>query len=528
MRIVKRISGKVNDVIFIAYLFIVWSIYIFVSYMDIAGSKLTIFLFMMVILGIICWTAPGILKQLKRICISSNTYLGKKKKNFFYCIFCGINFLVLYIWFLAYYPGAFSPDSLSQYQQAISGSYNDWHPVWHTLLVFTLPLKITGQVSSIVLFQIIYFSIILGYMVLTIYEFGTFKCACLVQAFILLNPYTGCIVMYPWKDVTFAITAVFAMTCIVKNYFTNGQWLEKKGRVLLLAVVLANATLFRHNAILFTGVLIVGLYSHMNRKKWLQLLLCFLAFLAMIKGPLYWVIDVEQPDKRKTETMGLPLTIIANVTKENPEVLDKQTAEFVYSMATQEQWVENYNCGDFNSIKWLGIDTTVVEETSFIQIIKMTFRCIKVSPKSSLQALFRLTDMVYALDGEIEGDVLPEITVNEFGIDNKGNEKILSFVKLYKQLISESIFKYAFCYIGMTNLIMIAFIMAKSNLKKRSHWKRISLCIPIFTYNFGTMLLLTGPDSRFFYVSYLVCPLIVLLMIRNSEPAGELIVDNKA
>ena len=58
-------------------------------------------------------------------------------------IFGGISFFVLFIYYAAYFPGAFPTDSIAQYQQVITGKYSDWHPVLHTLFSFWLPLKIT-------------------------------------------------------------------------------------------------------------------------------------------------------------------------------------------------------------------------------------------------------------------------------------------------------------------------------------------------------------------------------------------------
>ncbi len=41
--------------------------------------------------------------------------------------------------------------------------------------------------------------------------------------------------------------------------------------------------------------------------------------------------------------------------------------------------------------------------------------------------------------------------------------------------------------------------------------------IPILTYDFGTMLLLTGDDSRFFFITFLLVPLTVFLALYDRE-----------
>lgn len=79
----------------------------------------------------------GIRKRNGRIC--------RKEKIIVYLVTAGIAFAILLVWFLAYYPGSFSTDSITQYGQAVKGNYSDWHPVWHTLIFFTFPLKVFGK-----------------------------------------------------------------------------------------------------------------------------------------------------------------------------------------------------------------------------------------------------------------------------------------------------------------------------------------------------------------------------------------------
>lgn len=506
---------SVNTIVLAVYLFFVWSIYLFVNfYREI--SSITIFLEFLLACAIMTFfISKGLMLFVSKIPSVQCAILTPKKMILSYCIFSLISFSVFSLWYIAYYPGAFSPDSIWQYQQATTNYYSDWHPVWHTLLFFSFPLALTGKTASIVFFQMIYFSLILGYFTLSIYQFSNCKAAIISLGYILLNPYTGCIIMYPWKDVAMAIVILWSMVCITKIYYTNGQWGLKKGRIVLLAVLLANATLFRHNAVLFTVPMILVLFFQLKRRKWLELLILFFACIFMIKVPIYSSLKVEKPGQRRLETMGLPLTVIANVTKEHPELLNEKTSAFVYQMASQEDWEEKYICGDFNKIKYY-MDASIIDETSTLDILSMMLNCFKIAPQSSYEALFMLTDMVYAVEGPIRGDFSPEISNNDFEIVYKGNEMLRDFLLLYKKIVASTVFKYI-QYIGLSILIMIIFILNKSDLKNWNDWKRILLCMPIFTYNFGTMLLLTSPDSRFFYVSYLVCPLVVLIMLKDRE-----------
>ena len=42
-----------------------------------------------------------------------------------------------------------------QLEQAITGKYNDWHPVWHTIIFFTIPIKIFKVPVAIIGMQVL-------------------------------------------------------------------------------------------------------------------------------------------------------------------------------------------------------------------------------------------------------------------------------------------------------------------------------------------------------------------------------------
>ena len=348
----------------------------------------------------------GIRKRAGQIC--------RKEKIIVYLAAAGTVFAILLVWFLAYYPGAFSSDSFDQYEQAMNGNYRDWHPVWHTLVFFTFPLKIFGRTEAIILLQIFYFSLIMGYFFLTIYEMTNLKVTILSSMYILANPYTGHIMMYPWKDVGFAMATflctIFSIRLIIKKESTAKTW-----KLVLLGFALASATLFRHNAILYTAPLLFILFFLADRKSWIKILFFTTVILLIIKVPVYRALDVEKPDKRVRESMGLPLTVIGNVAKETPERMDAELWNFAFSMASYEQWNEYYVCGNFNNIKWNGIDFSGVAEEGYSGMIRLMGKCFKLSPTASTKALIALTDMVYGFENGLEGNVGYGIDTNDYG-----------------------------------------------------------------------------------------------------------------
>ena len=493
------------------YFSAVWMAYI---YLNLTSSViLTLVLTLFVAIGSYI-ALKFVIKKLRALDDLSGNELARKKKLIIFTAIAVVTFLLRLVWILAYYPGSFSPDSINQYGQALSGSYNDWHPVWHTIIFFTIPLKIFGKPAAIVIMQNIYLALILGYMTVTITEIWNIKAAIISIAYIILNPYTGYIMLYPWKDVGFALggllCSIIAVKLVLKNKDTNKLW-----KLIVLGILLSWTTVFRHNAILFTAPLIVVLAFHVDKKTWIKIFVSFVVSLFVIKVPLYSVLGVEKPGSRVLESTGLPLTVIGNVVKETPDRLDDELADFAYSIAPQEKWAESYYCGTFNSIKWSdGIDTSVVEEQGYLGMLNLMFKCFKISPHASFSAAFALTDMVYGFEAGLEGENGAGITDNDYGIayTDARNSACEELVTTYSSFINGTIFKYIRTY-GVALFAMLVVVLSRLKFNSWKSWKKAFMLVPIFCYDFGTMLLLTGADSRFFFITFLVAPLIIVFAL---------------
>ena len=500
-----------TEIVFGAYLFCIMMTSVCASVYQ--GNTFGAGLFIILVIYSVFSLVPKFHRWIREFSFTPHFEISRKKKLQVFGIAGGIAFVVLLLWFIGSFPGSFTLDSIDQYKQATNGTYNNWHPAWHTLLIFSLPLKLTGGwVGSIVLFQIIYFSLLIGYMASIIYVYSGRTYTFLSVSFILLNPYTLEILMYPTKDVAFAIAAGLCMLWTVKIYFTKGKWFDKIYRIILLAFVLANATLLRHNGILFSLFLLIALLYFMHKKKWFILFAATCIIFVCIRIPLYSYFNVGEPNERIKETMGLPLSVIVNVAKDCPDRLDKQTSEFIDDlMCNQPDWKTRHNISGLNSVKWDGggINNDAIEKAGVIGILKMMCHCLYVAPIESIKAIGGLTIPVYGL--EVNTRELHEMPENDMGIANNGVKIINELEHNYAYYVYKTPLQLFFT-IGFTILVMLAVILFKSNFRSLEDWMRILLCLPIFTYNFGTMLFLSGPDMRFFYVSFLVCPLVVLIM----------------
>ena len=419
----------------------------------------------------------------------------KQERIWFLCFFIAA-LLCMLPWYLLYYPGWFTGDSEWQMSQALSHHYNDWHPALQTFLTFTLPLFLTGGwKGSVVLFQIAEYALALAYMCTTFLKYGNRKYALASLILIALNPLTGAIVKQPWKDVTLAIFSVLLMSYALRIFY-DPLWLKKRAHILLVAAVFAAGTIVRHNAVLFTAPLLLGILFLADRNAVrIRLLAAALVLFVLIKGPFYSLLGVDDPGRRSIETLGLPMTVIGNVVKQDPGSLDDETLAFAYSVAAPEDWERYYFTGDFNSIKFTdACNTQPVNDAGPVRVLGYMLRCFRASPARALEGLLSLTYMVYAVSGPINWT--PEF-----------------FPPRVYSILNNSLFRYLSLYIGIPSFICLALTLSKLRLTSRGSWKKLFLIIPLFAHNWGTMLLLTGPDFRFFYSTFpLSCAVVFLLL----------------
>ncbi len=468
------------------------------------------------------WSIPKVFDRIRRPCILaeiSEYPVGQKK--LWIALFFGINFIFFFVRYLSVYPGGFVIDSINQYTQVVRNNYNDWHPALHTFLFFTVPYKLTGQIGSIVFMQIVYLSSALTYMEYVLMKYAGKGFAVGSMLFILLNPSIQSLAVIPTKDIAFSIASVMVMSYTMHIFFSGGKWVKKTRNLILFVVFAVLATIFRHNAVLFILPLCVGVAFYMEKKQIIAFVAMFMALFFLIKIPMYSLLGVQSAEKRSVEMAGMPMTIIANVIKEHPEKMDDELKDFAYSIAEQESW-NDYQCGNFNSIKWAKngkkFNLEVLDDVGIVNICRLAVKSIVLEPNASLRAMAVLFNRVVAVEGDVDWHPYTETAENEVGVEKYTGGFLDDCFLSYGAVVRTTVLKYLFYFTGILNLIILAVVMARMKFTK--DWRKMLLCIPLLLYNWGTMLLLTGIDFRFFIVSFFVFPAVVLIMFKETSVQG--------
>jgi len=475
-------------------------------------------IFGFVLFGCLAAGVAGILFRFFEDRIISITFSRKNSYGYkLWAIVTVLTAFIYIIYFIGQYPGGMSPDTVAQYSQAIGQSpYNDWHPVLHTLLFFTIPLKTGHQLAMIVFMQIMWFSLAFGYLAYVLNKNGCPKFFVLFYCmYIWVNPFIETYMMYPWKDVAMTIFAILCMAYYVQIICTDGAWLSKKQNLLFFSLSVVVCAYMRHNAILFIlpMLIIVLFYTVRKKEKRILLFISVMVFYSAVKI-LYIGLNVEKPSLRTLETVGLPVTIWCNVMQKAPEKLPDSVKEAMYELASDEAYKKDYITGSFNHIKWSGnIDTEKIDEMSYGKVLKYTLDCFRYAPKESIEAFSKLTDMVWAIDGK-NWPIQVSVVENPWGIKREIKifraEQLLGLVKTF---FSIGFGKIWFGSIGF-HLFILFFSAICLFAKGRTAFIHI---FPLFCYDFGTMFLLSGDDYRFFLCTIPLWMPLIFIMLQDKK-----------
>lgn len=385
---------------------------------------------------------------------------------------------VLGLYYLAYYPGVFNDDSIDQLYQAQSNNYNDWHPVFQTLIALKIPLLLSGNhIQAIVPFQILLLALVFAYSCESIRKLTNIFYAYIVLCFILFNLNTVQIIVHPWKDVTFAMGSLLLITFSANIYFSRGQWIKIPVNIVATIIAFTVTTIVRHNAILFTLPLLIAVCLAISFKRTLILLAGVVMLYVGIKVPLYSFLNVSKPDQRQVETLGLPLSIIGSVVSFDPESLDSGTLEYAYSIIPKEVWENEYVNGNFNSVKYnMKTNLYAVEERGTAEALDMLIKSFRASPKIAMKSLIKCTAPAYTIT---DNDSYYIKSRNNY-VEHTGIGFLKSCFEKYN-VFTNNLLPHLFMYSGSMLLIIIICILSKCRLNSLKDWKRILFAIPVFT-----------------------------------------------
>lgn len=278
------------------------------------------------------------------------------KKNRPVSFFVTSVILSLLIWlpyFLAFYPGILTNDSLNQLYQAVGLlDYNNNHPWLHTMLIrlcYRLGLTLFGSAQKAValytLIQMVFLACVYCYSLLVLYREGVSQWIMLLLfCFYTLLPVNALPVVYVDKNGYFSAFVLLYIVLVwrMARHHSRGQvvkWYDWLGFVIVGFLV----SVFRSNGY-YAFLLSIPFTLYFFRKVWKKAgasLLAIIACVMLYKGPVLQSFGVEGTDF--IESLSIPLQQVARVvTVKGSEALSKDEYDLLNAILDVDSVGEIY------------------------------------------------------------------------------------------------------------------------------------------------------------------------------------------
>lgn len=433
----------------------------------------------------------------------------------------------LLVMFLCFYPGVLTPDSVNQVEQFLSGSYNNHHPVFVTMIFkffISLGKSLFGDINAGIavysVFQILLLSAVFSYAIYTCCQTKVSR-KVIISLFVLstIMPFN---IMYSftlWKDVLFG-TAFLAFVIAMYRYFNK---LDRHICVSIIILIVSGLSicLFRSNGLIAFAVAAI-FFLLIFRKEYLRLgiILCSIALVALlIKKPLLSVFGISQPDT--VESLAIPMQQVTLTLKERRDSFSKADLDFINKVANPDRLAEEYNPELHDPIKYV---VRKEGDQDFLKGHKLEFLGLYVkyglkNPGTYLKAWINQT-RGYWNSGYSYWRWSIMVVENDRGIERSIYSRTLhALVLKYLDLFETAAFLNPFVSIGLFVWIML--LILHRALSQRDKYLICIALLSIFTW--GTLLIATPVFSEFRYVYFIftcIPPLAIISLTKSKVENG--------
>lgn len=422
------------------------------------------------------------------------------------------------MFWLAYYPGGFNLDAYGQWDQ-VHGTepLDNWHPII-TTCIYWLLTRIVDSAAFCVFFQLIVYSFSMSILMGGLYDAGYEEWLIYtVSAIMTFNPAICMNNVCLIKDVYFSIGIIWIMYCLLRIYVTDGGWLLSDIHITGLSFAFLFVTLVRHNGFLFVVPVMVCVCVCYRKyiKKVIVSSLIVLCVVGVLLGPVFSHAKVYRHSNVIGEISGVPMGIMINSYLNDPGNTPDEVIDLLEGIATRDEWEEHYVVGEWDSCKWEFGGAVLLKQMTGRDLIDYTLKTIWNSPLTSYQSFRENTRIVWQILGR--ADWSPWVYVespNEYGIEEKHVSWANSLVSGIESLSYSPIGIVLIWSNGVLLLVLHLMVAYVAILKQ---YKKLIMILPVIVYDFLTMLLLSGPNHRYFYFTSVVFLPIVMIMVLHFE-----------
>jgi hypothetical protein len=287
-----------------------------------------------------------------------------------------------------------SYDSLLQWQEMATGKYTEISPAFHTFTnwLFT---RLWPSPAAIALFQILSLSLVVGWALYLFRKAGAPKWACgFSAALIAISPVCAATTITLWKDNPYTTALLVFSLLLFQLSVTDGRWLQKTGVWIAFGISGALAALFRHNGLpsVVTSFAVLLLLYPKSRRYTIYSIFVFLSLFALVRGPLYRQLAVDQSFREWHYGMRLLHYLAAY--SQHPKVLSSEQSSII-----QNLWPAGaplpYDCYFTDTTHFNIAPRLIIEHIPALE--NALFQLFLAEPRIALDHFFCANDLIWRI-----------------------------------------------------------------------------------------------------------------------------------
>lgn len=500
------------------FLALLVSIFVTYSFTYHFNSLLVIPIFLVLfafITGLLC----VFLYYYRRLVAIDSEAQGLNYKKLFF-VYLGLILVAWLPYFIIFFPGNASPDSIDQWAQATGViKLSNHHPVFHTLII-RLSTFISGDRSpwAYSLMQMLLMSSAMAFVVTWLRKKGLKKYfVWLVLAFFALHPINGMYSITMWKDVLFSGSVMILTLAIAEIVLSRGKSLLSNFYFWLFSIsAVCVANLRSNGALVAVLSLFFILILFKKYRKKLAIALMIVLSSIVIRSVVVAALDVPNPKIR--ESLAIPIQQVSRVVVASGKI-SKSDVKLISKVMPIDEIKLSYANNTVDPVKFNPNFNNDELENNKFDYLKLWFRIMLENPKLYIKAYLDETrgywdPMAYnwSIFYGIEKD-----NFNLMDLDNSNSVQEKYAIKFIEKTQSLIAFK-PFWSGAIYNYVMIFMLIAMFYVSKRKKWLYLLVATP-FLLNWLTLLIATptANNARYIYCSFLVSPIVIFLSIYNNK-----------
>jgi hypothetical protein len=437
-------------------------------------------------------------------------------------LYYALPMIVVWIFFLLiFFPGFMTDDAFYEWRQAVSGQYNDWHPILYALLIW-LVSKIYFSPSSMVITQILMVSLSVAWGLAELENMRVSKKVLWILSLLFaVIPFNIIFTLNLWKDIPYSAAIFILAVIFLKIVNSKGEWLKGRWNWLGLGLILGVISLLRMNGIpvAFGSIILLLLFFRHDWRKLVFSTGILTVMLAMMFGPVYSILKVKHVPE--FGTFIFLHHIAAHINAGTPLTPDE--ADYLSKLAPLDSW--RYNCCAVNStlipifpdLSFQKLDLPILKQDIKKPII-ISVELFLRNPGVDFHHMVCISEVVWKIGSKCRGGVIGglspisksmnpvdsyRISRNEFGfVPASIFPGLIRYANPFLQ-VNPSEPLHPLFYSPVIYLLMaISCTIVLIFRKKRANY--ILFLIPITLQTITLILVIQGPSVRFQYGVLLV------------------------